>query len=96
MIKHIVCFKLKDKTEEIVQTATETLLSMNGNVPTAKKVEVHRDFLESPRSYDIMLEVTLDGKEFLDEYQNDGYHCSVVKELMHRIAEKSISIDYEF
>ncbi|MGN1096306.1 MAG: Dabb family protein [Christensenellales bacterium] len=95
MIKHVVCFKLKDKTEENMQNAISTLLSMKDNVPTVREIEVHRDFLESPRSYDIMLEVTLDDKETLDVYQNDAYHCSVVKELMHRISEKSVSIDYK-
>lgn len=95
MIKHIVCFKLIDSTEENRQKAKEILLSMKENVPTVKGIEVGTDFLHSPRSYDIILQVTLENREKLEEYQNDPYHCSVVKKHMHAVAESSIAIDYD-
>ena len=56
MIKHIVCFKLANPTEELLK---------------------------------------LDNKEDLDAYQNDPYHCSVVKTHMHSVASSSIAIDYD-
>lgn len=43
MIKHIVCFKLIDNSEENKQKAKEVLLSMRGQVPTAKSIEVGTD-----------------------------------------------------
>lgn len=46
MVKHVVCFKLKDKTD-------------------------------------------------LENYQNDPYHCTVVKTYMHSVRESSIAVDYE-
>ena len=57
MIKHVVCFKLKDggKKEE----AKKVLLSMEGKVPTLRGIEVGTDFLGSPRSYDVFLGVLL-------------------------------------
>jgi len=94
MIKHIVCFKLKDNSDEEVKKAADILLSMNGKVPTARSIEVGCDFLHSPRSYDIILQVVVDSPEALDEYQNDEYHCSVVKKHMHEVAEASIAVDY--
>lgn len=95
MIKHIVCFKLANPTPEMIEKTKNILLSMRGNVPLAKEVEVGVDFLHSPRSYDIILQVSLqDGT--LDAYQNDPYHVSVVKKHMHAVAETSISIDYFF
>lgn len=33
MIKHIVCFKLKDPSREECEKARDILLSMKGNVP---------------------------------------------------------------
>ncbi len=33
MIKHIVCFKLKDNSKEACETAAGVLRSMDGNVP---------------------------------------------------------------
>ncbi|MBQ3904640.1 MAG: Dabb family protein, partial [Eubacterium sp.] len=75
--------------------AAEILRSMEGNVPQLRGIEVGCDFLHSPRSYDIILQVTLDSADELDAYQNDEYHCSVVKKHMHAVAESSVAIDYK-
>ncbi len=93
MIKHTVCFKLKEG--EDVKKAAEVLRSMRGKVPTALEIEVGEDFLHSERSYDIILQVTLKDRAALDEYQNDPYHCEVVKKHMHAVRESSIAIDCE-
>jgi hypothetical protein len=95
MIKHIVCFKLKDNSKSECEKAAEILKSMDGNVDLLRGIEVGVDFLHSPRSYDVILQVTLDDAEALEKYQNDEYHCSVVKEHMHKVAESSVAIDYE-
>ena len=94
MIKHVVCFKLKEG--ESVKKAVEVLSSMRGNVPMIIDMEVGEDFLKSPRSYDIILTVTLKSKEVLDDYQNDPYHVGVVKKHMHAVVASSIAVDYEF
>lgn len=94
MIKHIVCFKLKDNTEENCLKAKEVLLSMQGNVPQIREIEVGVDFLHSERSYDIILQVVLDDAKALEDYQNDPYHCSVVKTHMHSVREASVAVDY--
>ena len=94
MIKHIVCFKLANPTEELLKKTKDILLSMKGNVPMLRDIEVGVDFLHSARSYDVILQVWLDNKEDLDAYQNDPYHCSVVKTHMHSVASSSIAIDY--
>ncbi len=93
MIKHTVCFKLKDNSEAECKKAKDILLSMDGNVPLLRGIEVGIDFLHSPRSYDIILQVLLDDEKALEDYQNDEYHCSVVKKHMHAVAESSIAID---
>lgn len=93
MIKHIVCFKLKEGTD--VEKTKEILLSMKGKVPEIKDIEVGVDFLHSERSYDIILQITLENEEALTDYQNDEYHCSVVKKHMHAVRTGSIAVDYE-
>ena len=95
MVKHIVCFKLKDNSQAACEKAKEVLLSMEGKVPTAKEISVGIDFLHSPRSYDIILEVLVEDKKALDEYQNDPYHCDVVKTYMHSVREASVAVDVE-
>ncbi|MCR5207843.1 MAG: Dabb family protein [Eubacterium sp.] len=95
MIRHTVCFKLKDNSPAECEKAAEILRSMKGNVPLLRGIDVGVDFLHSPRSYDIILQVLLDDEKALEEYQNDGYHCSVVKAHMHSVAESSVAIDCE-
>lgn len=95
MIKHVVCFKLKDPSREECEKARDILLSMRGNVPLIRNIEVGVDFLHSERSYDLILIVTLDNAEALEQYQRDPYHCSVVKKHMHAVRESSIAVDWE-
>ena len=73
MIKHIVCFKLKDSSDERKNEAKDILLSMKGKVPQILSIEVGTDFLGSARSYDVILQVTLTDRAALDAYQADEY-----------------------
>jgi hypothetical protein len=94
MVKHIVCFIIKDEHKHRLEEAKATLLSMMGNVPMLKKIIVGIDFLHSERSYDLILETWFETKEDLENYQVDPYHVSVVKKLMHEIRSASVAIDY--
>ncbi len=95
MIKHIVCFKLKTPTAELLQQTKDILMSMEGKVPQVLGINVGIDVLRSERSFDIILEVVVQNMQQLDAYQNDAYHCGVVKKHMHEVAEKSIALDCE-
>ncbi len=96
MIKHIVCFKMIDNSPASLEKAKEILLSMTGNVPMLKSIQVGIDVVKSARSYDVVLETVFDSLKDLDDYQHDEYHCSVVKKHMHANVSASIAIDYEF
>ncbi|MGM9745610.1 MAG: Dabb family protein [Paludibacteraceae bacterium] len=95
MVRHIVCFKLAESTPETRATARDILLSMRGKVPTAQHIEVFLDELHSARSFDVMLQVDVQSFEVLDQYQNDPYHCNIVKKHMHAVAAQSIALDFE-
>ncbi|MGN0187311.1 MAG: Dabb family protein [Paludibacteraceae bacterium] len=95
MVRHIVCFKLADSTPETRATARDVLLSMRGKVPTAQQIDVFVDELHSARSFDIMLQVDVQSFEALEQYQNDPYHCNIVKKHMHDVAAQSIALDFE-
>lgn len=96
MLKHIVCFKLKDNSLENCERAKEVLLSMQGNVEMLRDIRVGIDILHSERSYDLILETVLDDKEALEKYQQHPYHVQVVKKHMHAVRETSVAIDYIF
>jgi hypothetical protein len=93
MIKHIACFKLKDG--ESAEKAKEVLMSMKGNVPLIRDIEVGVDILHSERSYDIILSVVLDDMNALEQYQEDPYHVNVVKKHMHAVRQSSVAVDFE-
>ena len=93
MIKHVVCFKLNEG--ESPEKAKEVLLSMQGNVPMLKGIEVGVDCLHSARSYDVILMVLLDDMQALSDYQQDKYHVEVVKKHMHAVTKTSVAIDFE-
>lgn len=95
MIKHIVCFKLKDNSIENCEKTRDILLSMKDKVDLLRDIQVGIDFLHSDRSYDIILETLFDTKEDLDAYQNDPYHCEVVKKHIHEVRSASVAVDYE-
>ncbi len=95
MVKHVVCFKLRDNSPSECEKARDVLLSMRGKVPALLEIEVGVDFLHSPRSYDIHLEVAVADKAALEAYQKDPYHCEVVKKHMHAVAESSVAVDWE-
>ena len=94
MIRHIVCFKLTDPSPAACEEAARVLRSMEGNVPMLRGIEVGCDVLHSARSYDVILQVLLDDADALAAYQQDAYHCAVVKKHMHAVTEKSVAIDY--
>ncbi len=95
MIKHIVCFKLKDNSPEACRKAKEVLMGMEGKVEQLRAISVGIDFLHSARSYDLILETQFDSREALEEYQQHPYHVEVVKKYMHAVRETSVSVDWE-
>ena len=94
-MKHIICIKLVDNSDEHMNKVKELLLSMKGRVPMLEEIWVGTDFLHSARSFDIVMVADLTSKEVLDDYQNDPYHAGVVKAYLSSAAEKIIAVDCE-
>lgn len=95
MVKHIVCFRLKDNSPEACQKAKEVLMGMKGQVEQLRDISVGIDFLHSARSFDLILETLFDSKEDLEAYQSHPYHVNVVKTYMHAVRTDSVSVDWE-
>ena len=95
MIKHVVCFKLKDNSVDAVEKATNVLYGMVTKIPNIWGIEIGQDELHSERSYDIVLQVVVEDMKALDAYQNDPYHVNVVKKYMNEHAVSTITVDYE-
>ena len=93
MIRHTVCFKLKDGSMENCLKAKEVLMSMDGKVEQIKHIEVGIDFLHSERSYDLILQVTVEDEDALKAYQAHPYHVETVKKHMHAVRSASVAVD---
>ena len=94
MVKHIVMFKLTEKTSENMELATDSLRSLENKIETLKSIEIGTDFLESDRSYDIVLTAHFDNQEGLKTYSSHENHLPVVK-IMRSLCSSSVVVDYE-
>ncbi|HHX49403.1 MAG TPA: Dabb family protein [Clostridiales bacterium] len=92
MVRHVVMFKMKEGVSK--QETARVLKSMDGVCPQIREMEVGIDFLQSERSYDVILSVLVDDEVALEAYQNDLYHCNVVKKFMHANRVSSVAVDY--
>ncbi len=94
MITHIVCFKLKDRSPEHIAQVRDRLLTLDGNVPQLRHLEVGVDFIRSDRSYDLALVAKFDSAEDLQAYQVHPYHVEIANYLAG-LRESAVAVDYE-
>ena len=94
MVKHIVMFKLTEKTSQNMQLATDSLRSLENKIETLKSIEIGTDFLESDRSYDIVLTAHFENQEGLKTYSSHENHLPIVK-IMRSLCSSSVVVDYE-
>ena len=94
MVKHIVMFKLTEKTSQNMELATDSLRSLENKIETLKSIEIGTDFLESDRSYDIVLTAHFDNQEGLKTYSSHENHLPVIK-IMRSLCSSSVVVDYE-
>ncbi|SES98594.1 Dabb family protein [Paenibacillus sp. NFR01] len=94
MIKHIVFFKLKDRSPEQVATTAAVLRSMEGKIPQLISLEVGTDILHSERSFDIALVSVVASLEDLQAYQVHPVHKEIIVHI-NEVKELSVAVDYE-
>lgn len=92
-MKHIVLFKLKERTAANQDTLVNILNSMQGQIPFVEHLRAAKDFLASERSYDVILEVILP-KEELEHYATFPYHVAC-KQKFADLISSSITCDIE-
>ena len=94
MVKHIVMFKLTEKTPQNMELAIDSLRSLENKIETLKFIEIGTDFLKSDRSYDIVLTAHFENQEGLKTYSSHENHLPVVK-IMRSLCSSSVVVDYE-
>lgn len=94
MIKHIVFFKLKDRSPDKVQETVAVLRNMEGRIPQLISIEVGADLIHSERLYDIALVTVVASMEDLQAYQVHPAHKEVIAHI-NEVKDVSVAVDYE-
>ncbi len=94
MVKHIVMFKLKNKTRENLDTLIGALRGMEGKIDVLQFIEVGEDFKESDRSFDVILTTQFANREDLQAYSDHPVHQPVIQ-TARSLCAQTVVVDYE-
>lgn len=94
MIKHIVFFKLQDRSQENIEKTRRVLAEMEGKIPVLRELEIGTDVLHLERSYDLVLVATFDSLQDLHTYDTHPVHQEVIA-YIKQVKDSVISVDYE-
>lgn len=99
MIKHIVCWKLINRSTPLEENSDacairEALEALRGKIPGLLHLELGFDFSCKESSGDIVLYTEFESKEALAGYQNHPAHVAAGKVVQLRTCERRM-IDYE-
>ena len=99
MIKHIVCWKLVNRTEPLDQCedalAIKTVLEgLPGKIPGLIKAEVGINYSTAESAYDLVLYSEFESKDALVTYQTHPAHVEVGKTVRPRTKDR-VMVDYE-
>jgi len=99
MIKHIVIWKLTNKTLPLKECADalaikDALENLVGKIPGLLKAEVGFDYRAKESSGDIVLYSEFASKEALENYQNHPEHVRVGREIVRPRTFDRKMIDY--
>ena len=94
MIKHIVMFKLKEKSTNNLNALTSALNGMNGQIETLRFLKVGEDFKGSDRSFDVVLTTHFENTQGLETYAGHKVHQPVIQ-LAQSLCSQIVAVDYE-
>ncbi|RUM64543.1 MAG: Dabb family protein [Sulfurospirillum sp.] len=95
MVKHIVFFKLKDKSPEVEKELQQKLLSLKEHIDFLKEIEVGINFKESERAYDLALVTVFENEEDLSRYATHPYHLEVLKYIKTVVSDTKV-VDFKY
>jgi len=92
MIKHIVLFKVNDKSK--IEEAKKLILNLKNEISEIIDIEAFSDIGYDENASDFGLITTLKNKDDLDIYAKHPKHLEVIK-FIKTIATERRAIDYE-
>ncbi len=95
MIVHIVMFAFKEENkQQNLKKTKEMLEALVDKIPSLLSMEVGLDFMQSERSFDLVLTSTFDDKDGLSIYATHPAHLEVV-DFIKEVTEVAKVVDYQ-
>ncbi len=94
MVKHIVMFKLKEKSPDNLKTLRSALNGMKDQIETLRFLEVGENFKDSDRSFDLVLTTHFENRQGLKTYAGHKVHQPVIQ-LARSLCSQTVVVDYE-
>lgn len=94
MVKHIVMFKLKERSPENLNTLGSALNGMKDRIESLRFLEVGEDFKGSDRSFDLVLTTHFENRQGLETYAGHEVHQPVIQ-LARSLCSQTVVVDYE-
>jgi len=98
MLKHVLMFRLKEKTDETVKSANliklkEALEALKDHIPEIKALITGVNISPSPASYDLFYDSEFEDQAALERYRTHPEHQEVV-DLIKEICSDRVVVDY--
>lgn len=99
MIKHIVCWKLKEEAHGNDKATNmllikEKLEALQGKIEGVIKIEVGINLPDFPNNHDVVLYSEIESKEALDFYQNHPLHQAILPFIRDAVVNR-VAVDYQ-
>jgi quinol monooxygenase YgiN len=94
MLTHVVMIRLKASERDQAADLCQSLVALNGKVPTLRELEAGVDVIGEERSYDVALIARFDDRAGLEAYQTHPDHRAVATAI-RAIASSVVVVDYE-
>ena len=93
MLTHVIIIKLKEEASDQAIDLRDSLLALQGQVPSLRQIEAGVDVLGQARSYDVVLIARFDDLDGLEAYQVHPAH-QVVGDVIRDVAASIVAVDY--
>ena len=94
MIKHVTMFKLRTRSEELLESAHASIASLGEGIDEVRSLEIGIDFAQTSLSYDIVATVYFDDRADLEAYSKHPRHRAVAA-TMRELSEAVAIVDFE-
>jgi flavin reductase (DIM6/NTAB) family NADH-FMN oxidoreductase RutF len=94
-IKHVVLFKLKERTPQNINAIQTALNGLVGTIPQIRELETGVNIVESERAYDLALVTRFDSLDDMRAYQTHPEHVNVIEQVIKPLSASIVAADYE-